>query len=1085
MGTDFSKVLLNGLLDYSGVKLGQGRVLLDSDFNELTDILDRRLRALASDVLDRATVSSTTPDAFKIEAPAGLTIGVGRLYVDGLLAECHGAESTAAVERGLDEVLDEARFAKPVPYTAQPYLRQPPPLPTTGTHLVYLDVWQRPVTHLEQPKLVETAVGVDAGAREQIAWQVRILAPSAGSGATCATPDDELPGWADLIAPSTGVLTTGTYEVAPVTDPCELPPTGGYRGLENQLYRVEIHAPGQPRGGPAGQPVATFKWSRENKSVGSRIVSMKNAGDVEVESLGRDDILSLKTGDWVEFMNDYREFAQLPGEMRKIAVNAATRRITFAQPLPGDLAPGPFPDSTSPAARNLRVRRWDQKGKIYRTGANGPVEDQDLDTGTSGLIDVPATGTTLILENGVTVEFGSTGSKGFRTGDYWVFAARTTDASVEELDRARPRGIWHNYARLAIWDAAAGTLTDCRNKWPPKGGDDCSCTACVTADSHNGGQFTIQAAVDKVKPTGGTVCLGPGQYKLDDPVRIDGATSLRIRGQGLASLIVATAGAFEIKECLFSAVENLGILSIGQSPAIIVDTAIGLSLTRIAALAIGGDERSGGGIAISLQGIVAGATISENVIFAATGIRANSFGFPPQTTPAPTGDFSFLIAAALKIDDNIFLCEQSAVALDGYVMYILGTRITGNEIAGCRDFAVSTLGRGLLLSSMTISRNDIMVPQGGIRCGAEGIWIDSNRLVNTESRGNAAAAIKLEAGLLNRTGIDQCHILANQISDFGGTAIDIGVRVGALIAKQNIIEHCGQGIVSFPAGQAKAGKLIIENNLLHDIGPRTESPSAAVNGIAVLHAASATIAGNTIRSLAVQPLGSASSKAIVTANVDRARILGNEATDIGPPGAFSGAAAGIVVVGSATDFEICNNRIEPLQANSVATWTALVVGPSLASVPSQPSPGTPASVAPSPAGSLLSTDAGSLAMMTFGGRVAIIIVQPSRPSGSILDNVITSRSAASAVLITAGECLFSDNRVTAPLADAAKPAPPTVNLSASIAIVNANRVKGGNPSINLTTPAGKQASAVGNITTAGITATPPLLAPFVLLNLMK
>ena len=66
MGTDFSRVRLNPLLDYAGVELKQGGVLLDADANELVDIVDRRLRALASDVLGRATVSSTTPDAFKI-----------------------------------------------------------------------------------------------------------------------------------------------------------------------------------------------------------------------------------------------------------------------------------------------------------------------------------------------------------------------------------------------------------------------------------------------------------------------------------------------------------------------------------------------------------------------------------------------------------------------------------------------------------------------------------------------------------------------------------------------------------------------------------------------------------------------------------------------------------------------------------------------------------------------------------------------------------------------------------------------------------------------------------------------------------
>ncbi|MEO8454455.1 MAG: DUF6519 domain-containing protein [Sphingomicrobium sp.] len=528
MSIDYSKVLLNGLRDYSGVKIGQGRVLLDSDFNELTDVLDRRLRALGGDMLGRVSVSATTPDAFKIAAvPGGLTIGIGRLYVDGLCAECHGAESTAAAERVVDDNLGEARYANPIPYAAlpvslQPYQPQPEPLPFSGTHLVYLDVWKRPVSHLEQPDLVETAIGVDAGAREQIAWQVRILAPDAGSSATCATADTGLPGWADLIAPSTGTLTTGTYNVPPATDPCELPPTGGYRGEANQLYRVEIHNPGPPG-------VATFKWSRENASVGSRIVALVNAGEAEVESVGRDDILSLKTGDWVEFMNDYREFALLPGEMRKISVDAAKRQITFA-PLPADMAPGPFPDSTSPGARNLRVRRWDQKGKIFQTSGGSPVQIQDLDLGTSGVIDVPAAATTFILEDGVTVSFGSTGLKGFRVGDSWAFAARTTDASVEELDRAPPREVWHHYARLAMWDAASDTLTDCR----PQRAEGC-CTFVIKPGEN------IQAAIDALPLVGGCVCLRAGLHVIDAPIVI-AKDNITLHGESLGAIVVNRRG---------------------------------------------------------------------------------------------------------------------------------------------------------------------------------------------------------------------------------------------------------------------------------------------------------------------------------------------------------------------------------------------------------------------------------------------------------------------------------------------------------------------------------------------------------------
>ena len=166
MSADFSRIRHDPLLDWAGVELKQGGVLLDADANELVAVIDRRARALASDVLGRATVSSTTPDAFQLTLLAGmLSIGRARLYVDGLLAECHGAGSPE-----WDTLLAETRGADPVRYDQQPYLPAPPALPTAGRHLVYLDVWQREVTHLVAPGLVEIAVGVETSSRVQTVW---------------------------------------------------------------------------------------------------------------------------------------------------------------------------------------------------------------------------------------------------------------------------------------------------------------------------------------------------------------------------------------------------------------------------------------------------------------------------------------------------------------------------------------------------------------------------------------------------------------------------------------------------------------------------------------------------------------------------------------------------------------------------------------------------------------------------------------------------------------------------------------------------------------------------------------------------
>ena len=124
MGADFSRIRSNPLLDFAGVELKQGGVVLDADVNELVGVLDRRLRALASDVLGRSTVSQTTPDAFKITAGGGdLQIGKGRLYVDGLLAENHGAASTDLAKQIFDPLMAEPAFLDKILYSKQPYLK--------------------------------------------------------------------------------------------------------------------------------------------------------------------------------------------------------------------------------------------------------------------------------------------------------------------------------------------------------------------------------------------------------------------------------------------------------------------------------------------------------------------------------------------------------------------------------------------------------------------------------------------------------------------------------------------------------------------------------------------------------------------------------------------------------------------------------------------------------------------------------------------------------------------------------------------------------------------------------------------------
>src|SRR5215471_7330981 len=505
MGADISRVRFDPLRDFAGVVLQQGRLLLDADFNELVALLDRRLRAETIDLTSfgpdpnqagESWVPRQTPDGFRVTASGGnLTIGRGRMYVDGLLAENHGEQLT-----GFDPELAERAGTADTDYAEQPYWPTPDLLPGNGPHLAYLDVWDREVTALEDPDLVEIAVGVDTTARTQTVWQVRLLQNT--GNASCASDDDEIPGWSDLIAPSAARLTTGTVDVSADDDPCELPPEGGYRGLENQTYRVEVHDAGAPG-------TATFKWSRDNGSVAIPVVEMVSTTVLRLATVGKDDVLRVSTNDWVEILDDHYELNQKPGVLRKVTVDDAERTITFSGAIPTDLRPASADDA---AKRHLRVRRWDQSGAV-KDGNGNQLTDLDA-SGSSGLITVPASASTQVqLEHGVVVSFSvaAGGSGVLHSGDHWIFAARTADASVEELDAAPPLGIHHHYARLGFV-TFPGSQSDCRRFWPPlgDGGDSCECSICV----HPGEHPTLQEAVDQIKATGGTICLSVGVHDL-------------------------------------------------------------------------------------------------------------------------------------------------------------------------------------------------------------------------------------------------------------------------------------------------------------------------------------------------------------------------------------------------------------------------------------------------------------------------------------------------------------------------------------------------------------------------------------------
>ncbi|HEX6770168.1 MAG TPA: DUF6519 domain-containing protein, partial [Candidatus Binatia bacterium] len=530
MSGDYSRKRFNPENHFQGVLRQQGRVDLDADWNEYIDIQDRRWRAETIDVIGRCGVPAETPDGFNIQGPiANLTIGQGRIYVDGFLAENHGANLL------FNLTLEEKYGTAPLPLNDQPYGANPLTVPENVRSLVYVDVWRREVTPLQDAKLIEPAVNVDTTTRYQTAWQVKILADIASS-VDCQMELTDIPNWPSANLPSTARLTTATVAVTAEPDPCLVPPSGGYRGLDNHLYRVEVH--------DVTNTGVRVKWSRENAHVASNIMEiLPGRTGVKVASLGRDDALRFKTGDWVEFTSDRREFLGAAGFMRKVTVDTTNQTITFSTALPA----ADFPEGPADADHHPRAIRWDQAKSVRKPDG---TELANLDFTTDGLIELTAANPSFVLEHGVQATLTILAGGTAHAGDYWCFAARTADADIEHLNAAAPFGIHHHFCKLAIIEVG-GSIDDCRPVFDPLTELKPGCCTVVVRPGED-----IQAALDSLPADGGCVCLKVGVHEITTPIRIENS-NVSLHGETLGARVVRKNGA--------------ALLSIGDSGGLLLE----------------------------------------------------------------------------------------------------------------------------------------------------------------------------------------------------------------------------------------------------------------------------------------------------------------------------------------------------------------------------------------------------------------------------------------------------------------------------------------------------------------------------------
>lgn len=445
MNGDFSRDSFDRRHRFSRVLLQQGRVLLDADWNEQTSILLHYIRTLAADLLGP---HGGPGDGFRVECDeegelrCDFRIGRGHYYVDGILCENEPPAGCPPPAPG------SLTYGNQPHYPLDDDERE---LEHDTEYFVYLDVWERHLTHVEAGHIREVALGgPDTATRTQVVWQVKVLDEG------CCTDNESLT-CADLLAEVMKnelprCLRARARVAEPSTDPCVIPPEASYRGAENQSYRVEIHD-----GGTAGAATgATFKWSRENGSVVFALRSLQGS-TATVDTLGPDQRRTLVEGDWVEIVDDRSVLRGQPGILAKVDSVDRVRHQVRLSVASGTTLPVFGADATT----HPLLRRWEG-------GAARPVQ----------------AGKWIDLEDGVQVWFEPGGT--YQTGDYWVIPARTAtgdvlwptqpDSDGTPVPQALPpRGVEHHYAplgRISLdGDGVVTCVEDCRCVIPPLCGD--------------------------------------------------------------------------------------------------------------------------------------------------------------------------------------------------------------------------------------------------------------------------------------------------------------------------------------------------------------------------------------------------------------------------------------------------------------------------------------------------------------------------------------------------------------------------------------------------------------------------------------
>lgn len=409
MKAQLSRISFKKDKKYSGVYQQQGRMITDSDWNELMEVIKERQKNITNRTIESGVprkggiLGNVTIDRpVSGDVTANAKIQLGEVVVDGIHAEV----------MHIDNSIDDFDYAN------QFFFQNPSALSNTGDFQYYVDVWERLVVSIQDEDLRDPALhGADTCVRTQTMAQVK----------HCFTGTD-------IYGDRNPVKGTALFDMVPAPnitpkdDPC-LAQTTIATELGNYLFRLEVHyvevdAYGSPK-------VVLLKWSSEN---GAESHLIKDKDDNELVPP-----IEFKSGKWYyEFFDDVTEqHLGIHLDVVDDDVKRALLRTNKFEYEYNDQYP--------------YVRRWDGYCKLKKSGSTWRIDKAEH----RGL-DVSGEAGTPIPDGHLSIRLGELDlkleckDKDFIAGDFWLALLRQSKGPLKkpEVLSNEPVGIEHHYLKL-------------------------------------------------------------------------------------------------------------------------------------------------------------------------------------------------------------------------------------------------------------------------------------------------------------------------------------------------------------------------------------------------------------------------------------------------------------------------------------------------------------------------------------------------------------------------------------------------------------------------------------------------------------